>query len=297
MAANSSAEIVQMEEARARRRQAEIEPSGYGTTGALLKAAREAAGLSLAEVSERTHIKQAFLDAIEAMNMAALPKQRAFVTGFVSVYAKHVGLNADEVVRRFKEETGAPQPVEIEPEKYAAAPRHEPELDKPEMSLWFALGVVAVIAWCVVLIVTTAHQRSTPYSFDPGAAARSAVSTPRASVDAAPKPAESPAPAIVGLPSEPFSGYVEARPVEKIDPVYPQRCETAANPRESVEVAFNVTGRGVVSGARVAASSNPCFNEAALNALRRWTFEPRTIEGKARPAYDLRYTFQFVRPN
>ncbi|MBY0421001.1 MAG: TonB family protein [Parvularculaceae bacterium] len=286
-----------MDEARARRRQTDIEPSGYGSTGALLKAAREAAGLSLAEVSERTHIKQAFLDAIEQMNMAALPKQRAFVTGFVSVYAKHVGLGADEIVRRFKEETGAAQPVEIEPEKYAAAPRNEPELDRPEMSLWFALGVVAAIAWCVVLIVTTAHQRSTPYSFDPGAAARAAVVAPRPQADAAPKPAEPPAPAIVGLPAEQLSGYVEARPLERIDPVYPQRCEPSANPRETVEVAFNVSGRGVVSGARVASSSNACFNDAALNAIRRWTFEPRQVESKARPAYDLRYTFRFDRPN
>lgn len=294
MASNSSAEIVQMDEARARRRQPEADAREYASLGAWLKAAREASGLSLAEVAERTHIRANYLDAIEAMDLGKLP-QRPFVVGFVSAYAKQLGLDPATATRRFKEETGGGAPVEIEPEKFESVRRAEPELDRPEMSLWFALAVIASVLWCVVMVVTTAHTRKVPFSFNPAASAAEAAAARAAKAD--PAPAEPVAPAIVGLPAEPIAALIEAKAVERVEPVYPQRCEALASPRERVDVAFNVSSRGVVSGARVSTSTNACFNEAALNAIRRWKFEPRQVEGKAKAAYDLRYSFRFARPN
>jgi TonB family protein len=283
-----------MDEARARRRQPEVDLREFPTVGALLKATRENAGLSLAEVAERTHIKQNFLDAIEQMATGQLPS-RPFAVGFVNVYARQLGLNADEVARRWKEETGGARPVEIEPEKYEAVRREEPELERQDMPLWFALAVIAFILWCVIKVVTTAHERSTPFSFAPQRPAAAVAPTPRA-VEAEPAPNEPQAPAITGLPAEPVAAESPAKAIERIAPIYPQRCETLANPVETVEVAFNVTRRGVVTSARVAASSNQCFNEAALNAIRRWQFQPKMENAVAKPAYDLRYTFRFDRP-
>lgn len=293
VATNSSAEIVQMDEARARRRQADIDMKDFETVGALLKAARESAGLSLAEVSERTHIKQDFLDAIEQMAVRTLPS-RPFAVGFVNVYARQLGLNPEDVVRRWKEETGGARPVEIEPEKYEAVRREAPELERQDMPLWFALAVIAFILWCVVKVVTTAHERSTPFSFSPD---RPSVAAPNAGApDSEPAPAQPEVPAIVGLPADKNAPQSAPKAIDRIDPIYPQRCETLANPVETVEVAFNVTRRGVVTAARVAASSNQCFNEAALNAIRRWSFEPKSEDGVVKPAFDIRYTFRFARP-
>ncbi len=293
MATNSSAEIVQMEDARARRRQADIDAREFPTVGSLLRASRESAGLSLAEVAERTHIKQNFLDAIEQMATNALPS-RPFAVGFVNVYARQLGLNSEEVARRWKEETGAARPIEIEPEKYEAIKRDETELERQDMPLWFALAIIVFILWCVIKVVTTAHERSTPFSFAPDRPADTApVSVP---ASAEPLPDGPEAPAIVGLPGNEPRADTPAKAVERIDPVYPKRCESLASPRETVEVAFNVTRRGIVTSARVAASSNQCFNEAALNAIRRWSFEPKVQNGAAKAAYDLRYTFRFDRP-
>lgn len=283
-----------MDAARAKRRHADIDTREFATVGAQLKAAREDAGLSLAELAERTHIKQMFLDAIEQMATNALPS-RPFAVGFVNVYARQLGLDAADVVRRWKEETGAARPAEIEPEKYNAVRRDEPELERHDMPLWFALAVIAFILWCVIKVVTTAHDRSTPFSFVPVRQADAAASAPGPGAE--PQPDEPQAAAIVGLPSEATPGDdAPPKPIERIPPVYPQRCETLANPVETVEVAFNVTRRGVVTAARVAASSNQCFNEAALNAIRRWAFEAKIEEGVAKSAYDIRYTFRFDRP-
>jgi len=276
---NGSAEIVNMEDARARRRASELEPGDYPSAAAHLKAVREASGLSLVEVSERTHIKPVFLDAIEEMTLKALPS-RPFAIGFVKVYAEALGLEAAGVVSRFKEDAGWSSPAEIETERFEAAHAPAPEADRPQMSLWAVLGVTLFILWCAVQIATSAHDETTPFNMNGARAGRDAIVIPKAT-----PPADEPA--------EIGQGPVLT---DRISPIYPTRCELGAAAVETVEVALNVTSQGTVTGARVATSSNSCFNDAALNAARRWRFEPRTVDGAARPAYDQRFTFRFERP-
>jgi TonB family protein len=282
---NTSADIVQMNEARARRALADNDPTAFASLGAYLKAVRDAAGLTLAEVSERTHIKESFLDAIEQSAYGALPS-RPFAIGFVRVYAAFLGLPPADMVNRFKEEAGMPNAAPIEPEKFEAVHRNEPDLDRPGMSLWAVLLISGFIVWCVFQIVTAAHERTRPLPSSP------AQTAPANAV----APARPVAPAITGLPAEASADFVEAALIDRVEPIYPQRCEIGSGDLESVEVAFNVTTRGVVSGARIASATNACFEDAALYAIRRWRFEPRQVNGEARPAYDLRTRFEFARP-
>lgn len=68
---------------------------GADRAGERLRAAREAAGLSLADIAARTRVTQRHLEAIEADDFGSLPSP-TYSIGFARAYARAVG--ADEVV-------------------------------------------------------------------------------------------------------------------------------------------------------------------------------------------------------
>ncbi len=85
-------------------------------TGDRLRLAREAAGLSLADVATRTRITQRHLEAIEKSDFSELPG-RTYVTGFARAYARAVDLPEAEI--------GAAVRRELEEDAYAARPAYE----------------------------------------------------------------------------------------------------------------------------------------------------------------------------
>jgi cytoskeleton protein RodZ len=78
--------------------------------GRRLQQAREARGLSLAQVASRTKIPSRQLSLLEAEDYARLPPG-IFIRGFLRATAGVVGLDPDELVRQFQEETGPPAPA------------------------------------------------------------------------------------------------------------------------------------------------------------------------------------------
>jgi cytoskeletal protein RodZ len=64
-----------------------------------LKQAREAKGISLAQISDITRIAENYLDAIEEGNISILPQ--AYVRAFVREYASVVGLDPDKTMRLY----------------------------------------------------------------------------------------------------------------------------------------------------------------------------------------------------
>jgi Uncharacterized protein conserved in bacteria len=85
-------------------------------TGDRLRLAREAAGLSLADIATRTRITQRHLEAIEKSDFSGLPG-RTYVTGFARAYARAVDLPEAEI--------GAAVRRELEEDEYAARPAYE----------------------------------------------------------------------------------------------------------------------------------------------------------------------------
>jgi flagellar biosynthesis protein FlhG len=75
-------------------------------TGELLRQAREARGIDLREIAEHTKIGMTYLDAIENETFGKLPAE-VYVRGFLTEYAKMVGLDSSQVVdsylRRLRE--------------------------------------------------------------------------------------------------------------------------------------------------------------------------------------------------
>ena len=85
-------------------------------TGDRLRLAREAAGLSLADVATRTRITQRHLAAIEKSDYSELPG-RTYVTGFARAYARAVDLPEAEI--------GAASRQELEEDAYGSRPLYE----------------------------------------------------------------------------------------------------------------------------------------------------------------------------
>ena len=71
--------------------------------GALLRASRVRIGEDLQDVAILLRIRYPYLEAIEGGRFEELPG-KTYAVGFVRAYADHLGLDGEEVVRRFKAE-------------------------------------------------------------------------------------------------------------------------------------------------------------------------------------------------
>ena len=91
------------------------EDSGGGdnsTLGARLRAARKQCNLGVEQVARELHLDAAVIEALENDNQADLPAA-IFVQGYVRGYARLVGLEADELLRTYGEQTLQPPPLPV----------------------------------------------------------------------------------------------------------------------------------------------------------------------------------------
>ena len=75
------------------------------TVGEFFRQVRETKGLTLDAVASKTCIHPDFLRALEDNNFAKLPDQ-VFAKGFVRSYARSLGLDESDAMRRFLESAG-----------------------------------------------------------------------------------------------------------------------------------------------------------------------------------------------
>lgn len=75
-------------------------PAPSDGLGALLREARERAGLDLSEIAARTHVRRAYLQALEDEDLAALPED-VYARNFVRLFARTVALDPEEAVAAF----------------------------------------------------------------------------------------------------------------------------------------------------------------------------------------------------
>jgi cytoskeleton protein RodZ len=95
--------------------------------GNFLRQRREARGLSIAELSRATRIKETNLELLEDGRFDAFPAE-VFVVGFVKAYAREVGLDPGDALQRYRVERGdTSDEIVIEPalvELHEEAPLH-----------------------------------------------------------------------------------------------------------------------------------------------------------------------------
>lgn len=275
----------------------------FGTAGAYLSAAREAGGESVAEVAERTRIRPDFIAAIEANDVGALPTA-AFAVGFVRTYAEHLGLDADAVVKRFRDDIGGRPSDDLTRAADAATPAVAEEARaRPRLSFLAVLGVIAFMIWCAYEI-TRPRQAGDPPSGPPGLPTMQSQSPAgprlvgaRGTLDATSFDAQDPTVVNLGAfrPAD-VPAMIDAKALQTLEPIYPRACVPEAEAEETVVVGYTITAAGTVVAERIVEASNACFRRASLNAVRRWRFKPRTVDGAPTPAYEMRHTFTFKRP-
>lgn len=69
--------------------------------GRYLRSEREQRGISIEEISRATKISPGQLKALESDDLSALPPL-TYVKGFVRAYAKHIGIDPNDVITRFE---------------------------------------------------------------------------------------------------------------------------------------------------------------------------------------------------
>ena len=109
--------------------------------GALLKASRLRIGNDLRHIANILKIRYVYLEAIEDGRFEDLPGH-TYSMGFVRAYAEHLGLDSDEVIRRFKN-----QVVGDHPEPSLDFPEPIPEMGIPGGAIIFIGILVAAVAY------------------------------------------------------------------------------------------------------------------------------------------------------
>ncbi|MDX1386508.1 MAG: helix-turn-helix domain-containing protein [bacterium] len=72
------------------------------TFGSYLKQERELRNITLEELSEQTHIKMDYLEAMEGDHFEKLPGL-TFAKGYITSYAKYIGLLPEEALLQFED--------------------------------------------------------------------------------------------------------------------------------------------------------------------------------------------------
>ncbi len=163
------------------------QPQSAAQVGGGLRAVREQLGWKLPDVAEGLRIRLVYLEAIERGELSALPGP-AYQTGFVRSYAQALGLDPDEILRRFRAEGGMGNTPKAELSFLAPVPDR-------------AVPAGATVLVCVVLVLVgyglwyrhSAHERHLAQAVPSVPAELAPLALP-------PKPVTPPAPKPVAKP-------------------------------------------------------------------------------------------------
>jgi cytoskeleton protein RodZ len=134
--------------------QAEQPPAApSNTVGETLRAARIERGEDAASVAALLKMRREQLEAVENGDLSKLPG-RTYAMGFVRAYARHLGLDAKDLVERFKEETAAAEkPVDL------VFPQAQEEFSRPRGSI-LTLGLLIAMTVYGISYVTTPDRKA-----------------------------------------------------------------------------------------------------------------------------------------
>lgn len=121
--------------------QPEMESFDAAELGAMMREMRENLGHDLDAVARDLRIRLVYLEAIESGRLADLPGN-AYVSGFLRSYSDFLGLEGEEIVRRFKM---AGAEISSQPQLHLPSPVEEGRL--PTASILLVAAVIAAAAY------------------------------------------------------------------------------------------------------------------------------------------------------
>ncbi|MCE9520976.1 MAG: DUF4115 domain-containing protein [Alphaproteobacteria bacterium] len=237
--------------------------------GAVLRAARLERGQEIAAVASALKMRREQVDAIEQDDFARLPGN-AYTLGFIRSYARHVGLDSDALVRRFKDESAdqtVGKPVEL------VFPEAPEEKRLPNASILILALVIAMVIYGISYV--TMPDRKTPTAASAEEAPIVVVETAAAPVAAAPtatapekpaattaaieapasvEPAATPTTFIVGytnLPGPSLPAAIAPMPLAPLDAQAGSLSSTALTPSSATIVLAEATPAPVHAGSRI----------------------------------------------
>ncbi len=87
-----------------------------------------------------------------------------------------------------------------------------------------------------------------------------------------------------------------AQPHGNNPPAYPASCypDDTAEPRDqTVDIGFDIDRQGATENVIVLHSTDPCFEEVSVAAVRGWTYDPRRVDGRAQSQSSMQVNFRF----
>lgn len=128
------------------------------TVGQDLRAARLRRGDDLASVSRALKIRKDHLEALEEDRLDALPG-RTYAVGFVRAYADYLGLDAVQLVERFKDEIAG---RDTGPTAVSGLPAHEEEPRLPHGWVIIAVIIVVLVVFGIYQLAVSADRMLQP---------------------------------------------------------------------------------------------------------------------------------------
>ena len=118
------------------------------SVGELLRREREAQEKTVEDVAKVTRMSRQTIEAIEEDRFAALPAP-VYVKGHLRTYARFLGLDEEDMVRRYLRSTQQRETAELDEWDAVELEIHEEERHATKRNLWIAVGVVALALFLI----------------------------------------------------------------------------------------------------------------------------------------------------
>ena len=129
--------------------------------GEYFREEREAQGLTFEQLAASTKIQESYLEALEDERFNLLP-QKVFAKGFARTYARALGLDEEEAVRRFWVSAGSYYQKEEEEQQQIIQREEDDRKGKADRNAVSILTGVIIIGLVFIIFILSREQSSSP---------------------------------------------------------------------------------------------------------------------------------------